>query len=79
MTLPPYLALHLLAQTRRAQTNAQAWRNTATALSEELHLAITRHPAGKRIPPADPQPAATHNPRNRPTSISDEPHPEEKQ
>ena len=50
MTLPPYLALHLLAQTNRAQAQARAWRNTATALAEELHQAITRHPAGKRIP-----------------------------
>lgn len=56
MTLPPYLALHLLAQTTRAQQQAHAWRNTATALAEELHHTITRHPAGKHLPPADPQP-----------------------
>ena len=57
MTLPPYLALHLLAQTTRAQAQAHAWRNTATALAEELHQTITRHPAGKHIPPADPPPS----------------------
>ena len=59
MTLPPYLALHLLAQTRRAQTDARAWRDTATALAEELDQTITRHPAGKHLPTADPHPTRT--------------------
>ena len=59
MTLPPYLALHLLTQTARARAQAHAWRNTATALAEELDQTVARHPAGKRIPPADPEPAQT--------------------
>ena len=50
MTLPPYLALHLLTQTTREQTHAHTQKNTTTTPTEERHQAITRHPAGKRIP-----------------------------
>ena len=50
MTLPPYLERYLLTQTTREQAHAHTRRNTAEAPDEELHQAITRHPAGKRIP-----------------------------